>query len=514
MNRFIFVLALVLSVAGCGESKPPTETSPPETSPATDATRYDIVLEGGRVIDPESGLDAVMNVGIRKGRIEAVTDETLRGDTEVDVSGLVVTPGFVNVHSHAWTPLGQAFEVQDGVTTALELEAGAYPVTKFGTHEPIAIDGKSRINFGASVGHAWIRSTLLEGDSALSGADEMVGRALAGEPAMNMERPAFRQPLSPDQRESLRAHLVEGIVQGGLGIGMLLDYMSEVVDDEEMKIIFEIAAEHQAPISVHVRRGIAGDTAGLKEAIRFARDSGAPVHICHVQASGMNNIAEFLRLIREARDEGVQITTESFPYNAGSTSNTAAVFNRDWQKIFAITYEDVEWAATGKRFDEAMWNEYREKFPGGSVIHHYNKEEWTRVATEAPDVIVASDSIPILSLEQKVAPFGIGTNARILGHYVRDQGTLSLTDAIAKMTLLPVKMLENYSPTMARKGRLQAGKDADITVFDPETVTDNATFRNPYQASSGIVHVLVNGQFVVRNDELVEDAFPGKRVLR
>jgi N-acyl-D-aspartate/D-glutamate deacylase len=512
MNRLITGFILGFLASGCSDSG----QSPEQTNavPEAEVSQYELVLEGGRVIDPESGLDAVRNVGITNGQIKAVTDEPLSGETVVDVTGLVVAPGFVNVHSHAWTPLGQVFEVQDGVTTALELEAGAFPVGNFGTFEPIAIDGKSRINFGASVGHAFIRSAILEGDSALSGADEMVSRAMAGEPQISMERPAFREPLSAEQRSELREHLVQGLIQGGLGIGMLLDYMSEVVDEQEMRIIFELAAEHQAPISVHVRRGVAGDTTGLLEVIQLARETGAPVHICHIQASGMGNVAEFLRLIRKARDEGMRITTESFPYNAGSTSNNAAVFNRDWQKIFAITYEDVEWAATGERFDEAMWNEYREKYPGGTVIHHYNKEEWTSIPTNATDVAVASDGIPIVSLEIKVAPFGIGTNARVLGRYVREKGSLSLTDAIAKMTLLPASVLDAYSPSMAQKSRIQPGKDADITIFDPETVIDNGTYQDPYQASSGIIHVLVNGQFVVRNDELVEDAFPGKRVLR
>ncbi|MCP5093719.1 MAG: amidohydrolase family protein, partial [Gammaproteobacteria bacterium] len=218
----------------------------------------------------------------------------------------------------------------------------------------------------------------------------------------------------------------------------------------------------------------------------------------------MGNIAEFLRLIREARAEGVKITTESFPYNSASTSNTAAVFNRDWQTIFDITYEDVEWAATGERFNEEMWHEYREKYPGGTVIHHYNKEEWTSVATEAPDVIVAADGFPIFTLEQKVAPFGIGTNSRVLGRYVREKGSLSLQDAIAKMSYLPAKMLQDFSPSMAMKGRIKVGADADITVFDPATVIDNATNSDPYQASSGIVHVLVGGQLAIRDGALLQ----------
>lgn len=131
------------------------------------------------------------------------------------------------------------------------------------------------------------------------------------------------------------------------------------------------------------------------------------------------------------------------------------------------------------------------------MIHHYNKEAWTRVATEAPDVIVASDGIPIFNLDNKVAPFGIGTYARVLGRYVYKQGSLSLPDAIAKMTLLSAQVLEEYSPAMARKGHIQVGKDADITVFDAKTVTDNATFSDPYQASTGIVHVFVYGRMAL-----------------
>lgn len=504
--RHTFALLLISCCAvACNDNAPET---------AGDVTTYDIVISGGRVIDPESGLDAIQNVGITGGSIAGISTEPMHGSTIIDASGLVVSPGFVNVHSHSWTLLGQEFELRDGVTTALDLEAGAYPVTEFGTHEPIAIAGNARINFGASVGHAWARSAILEGDESLSGPDHMVASAIAEGGAGDMERPAFRASLSHQQREELRTHLEAGLDQGGLGIGMLLDYMSEVVDDAEMRVVFELAAERQTPIIVHIRRGIAGDPTGLKEIIGYAKESGAAVHICHVQANAMSNIDEFLRLIREARAQGVDITTESFPYNGASTSNTAAVFNRDWQTIFDITYEDVEWAATGERFNEEMWHEYREKYPGGTVIHHYNKEEWTSVATNAPDVIVAADGFPVFTLEQKVAPFGIGSNSRVLGRYVREKGSLSLQDALAKMTYLPAKMLQDYSPSMAMKGRIKIGADADITVFDPATIMDNATYSDPYQASSGIVHVLVGGQLALSDGELRSDVYAGRRVLR
>jgi N-acyl-D-aspartate/D-glutamate deacylase len=270
-----------------------------------------------------------------------------------------------------------------------------------------------------------------------------------------------------------------------------------------------VAAARNAPVFVHIRRGLAGDPAGLVEVIDLARATGAPVHICHLQHSAMKGTDAFLSRIRQAREEGVDITTEMFPYNAGSTAISAAVFSRDWQGIFDITYEDVEWAATGKRFDAAMWEQKRRDEPEGMVIHHYVKEAWTREALLEPGVIVVTDGTPAVSEEIGVPPQGIGSFSRVLGRYVREQQALDLATALAKMTLLPARRLETVAPVFRRKGRIQEGADADITVFDPATIMDRATYREPFQASKGVKYLLVNGQFVVRDGQFLPNARSG-----
>ena len=476
------------------------------------AERYDLVIRGGRVIDPASGLDEVRNVGIRDGRIITVSTGTLSGDRELDASALVVAPGFVDLHSHAWTPIAMRMHARDGVTTALELESGSYPVANYGTYGAIALVGRSPINFGASVGHAWTRSKILEGAKAHSGMDQ----AVAQQDGLGMNRPAFRSTLSADQREAMRSLLRDGLRQGGLGVGVLLDYMSEVVDREELEDVFRVAAEFSAPIVVHIRRGNAGDAAGLLEVIELARQTGAPIHVCHIQANGIQNTAVFMSLVREARAKGVRITMEAFPYNAGSTSISAAAFLRDWKKVFAIDYGDIEVAATGERLTAESFKRYQQQDPGLMIIHHYNREDWTRQATLAPDVIIASDAVPIMGsgTGSNVAPWGIGTHAKMLGQYVREQRALSLSQALAKMTILPARMLDSFSPAMRRKGRIQPGADADLVVFDPATITDHATFARPLAASTGFRYVIVNGVVVVDDDKMVDGALPGKRILR
>ena len=472
----------------------------PVLAMAVSGTNHDVVLAGGRVIDPESGRDGIYNIGIEAGRIVSVSDRDLAGEQVLDVSGLVVAPGFIDLHSHSPTPLGLRFQALDGVTTSLELEAGSFP--------PVGVMARletgSPLNVGASVGYVGLRSKVKAGATS-------AGRTEAGG-GMVLDGPAFREIATAAERERMRKLLRQGLDQGGLGIGLPLDYLSAAVDASEMRMVFDVAGERGVPVFVHIRRGLAGDPAGLEEVIGLARATGAAVHVCHLQHSAMKGTAAFLRRIREVRAEGLDITTEMFPYNAGTTSISAAVFRRDWQAIFDITYEDVEWGATGERLDQSRWEEYSRRSPEGMVIHHYVREEWTRSALREPGVIVVTDGVPIVTESIRVPPQGIGTYSRVLGRYVREARILDLETAIAKMTLLPARRLETVAPVFGRKGRLQVGADADITVFDAATIIDRSTYGDPFQASEGIRHLLVNGAFVVRDGVFQEGVLPGERL--
>ena len=157
--------------------------------------------------------------------------------------------------------------------------------------------------------------------------------------------------------------------------------------------------------------------------------------------------------------------------------------------------------------------EYRAKYPEGQIIHHYGKEPWTRQAILAPGVIIASDAMPVFNLEEKVHPRGVGTFARFLARYGFAQGESEDTLALlAKITLLPAQLLEKSAPQFGRKGRIQEGMDADITVIDLKTLSDRATYREPFLTSVGLPYVLVNGVLVIDQRELVESAKPGVKL--
>lgn len=454
-------------------------------------------------MDPETGLNEVRNVALKADKIVQISTRPLRGNRTIDASGLVVAPGFIDLHNHSPTPLGHRYQALDGVTTSLELEAGAHPVTHFAT--PLA--NGSALNFGASTGHAMARVQMIHKVNYPHMID-------AGPDAgkINFNSAAFKDQIDPAQIDILRSELNRGLDLGGLGIGLLLDYMSEAINDRELRMIFEVAGARNAPVFVHVRRGLAGDISGLMEVIDLATQTGAPLHICHLQHSAMKGTTEFLKQIRLARAAGVDITTEFFPYNAGSTTISSAVFFRDWQAIFDISYEDVEWAETGERLTRETWHEYQTNQPKGSVIHHYVHEEWTREVVEAQDAIVVTDGLPAFSEETGIPPQGVGSYSRMLGHYVRNEQALSLMSALRKMTLLPAQRMENIAPVFKRKGRVQIGADADITIFDPDKIMGNATYRNPYQASTGVQFLIVNGQLVVENGAFLGNSLPGKRL--
>ena len=192
-----------------------------------------------------------------------------------------------------------------------------------------------------------------------------------------------------------------------------------------------------------------------------------------------------------------------------------AVFSRNWQDIFGITYKDIEWAATGERFTENMWNDYRQRFPNGNVIHHYGNEKWTIAALQAPGIIIASDAMPLLTTDDRVHPRGIGTFSKVLGRYTAtedDSARMDLVTALAKMTVLPAKRMQEFAPAFRYKGRLREGFDADLTLFDPHKISDAATFKQPLLPSKGIRYVMVNGEFVLKEGKFIEDVQPGKLI--
>jgi dihydroorotase len=472
---------------------------------------YDLVLAGGRVIDPESGLDARRDVGIAEGRIAAVAEGPLEGRERVDVSQLVVAPGFIDLHAHGQDPHSNGLQARDGVTTALDLELGAYPVATFYQDR----EGQARINYGVTVGHIPARLKLKHGVDAVH---PVTTPRLTGGPRGVLLRLVRRvwqprgyalEPASAEEIERLRELLAAGLDEGGLGIGVGLDYTPGATT-EEIRMIFALAAARRVPVVVHMR-GVAGpdDMSSIEELLGHVEASGAALHICHITSSGQRRTAAYLARIEQARARGLDVTTEAYPYTAASTSIESSFFDEGWQTRLDLTYADLQWPRTGERLTPESFATYR-KAGGFVIIQGMVPAEIASAALAHPLVMIASDGLPMLDGGEH--PRGAGTYARVLGRYVREERALTLIEAVRKMALLPAQRLEGVLPAMGNKGRLRTGADADLVVFDPERVIDRATFEDSWQPSQGIVYVLVGGTFVVRDSTLIDDVFPGREI--
>lgn len=462
---------------------------------AQPAANFDVVISGGRVMDPESGLDAVRNVGIFGGKIAAVSAGALTGKMTLNAAGRVVSPGFIDPHAHGQTNQSNEFQAHDGVTTALELEVGVPSVGAFLK----AREGNSLLNFGATASHGAMRAMSLRefAKEAASWQNSTMRWSEIGYKAR------YKALTHPEEYSTMAAALERGLREGGLGLGVAHQYYPGA-SREEIFRVFQLAARWKVPIFTHVR---AMNVDAMQEVIANAAATGAPLHIVHVNSMSLGALPFVLDMIESARKQGMDITTEAYPYTAASTFLESTIFDEGWQDRLGMSYGDIQWVKTGERLTKETFDRYRQQ--GGVVIMHMMKPEWIARAMSSPFVMIGSDGMPYAP---GAHPRSAGTFSRVLGLYVREQKVMSLMDGLAKMTIMPARRLEAIAPEMKNKGRLRVGADADITVFDPARIRDTATFEKGLSFSEGIDHVLVNGVPIVRDGRTVPDTFPGRAV--
>ncbi|MGA8440056.1 MAG: amidohydrolase family protein [Candidatus Sulfotelmatobacter sp.] len=464
----------------------------PLSSPIVSAQQFDLVLEGGRVMDPETGMDAVRNVGIRDGRIVRISSEALSGRRLVHVAGLVVAPGFIDLHQHAQDFASQRVKALDGVTTALELEIGAPDVAQFLQ----AKEGHSLIHYGSSASHVAARALVF-------------GAPLPAGEILPKSGPATDQPATPEQIEAIRNRLREELDAGGLAVGMGIQYTPgatrlEVID------VFRLAAERSLPVYTHMRSAGRVEPGSAIEAtsevIGAAAITGAPLHIVHINSTCARDAMECLAMVEGARARGLDVTTEAYPYTAGMTSINSALFNPGWQEKFGITYGDLVLPDTGEHLTKERFDELHNSSMTHLVLVFSNTQEMVDKVIPHPLVMIASDG-------EKGHPRNAGTYSRVLAQYVREKGTITLMDALRKMSLMPAEMLERSTPAARQKGRLQEGADADIVVFNVSTITDRSTFEKPMEPSVGVRYLVVAGTLIVDEGKIVPNVFPGRPLL-
>ena len=491
------------------------------------AAEYDLVIKNGRVMDPESNYDRVANVGIKDGKIAVITTDKISGKESIDAKGHVVAPGFIDLHSHVVSvPFGQKQTLRDGVTTPLEMEVGAYPIDQFYAQ----LEGKSQVNYGATSAIASIREKAMNPKYSSKMATYVLDSQIKDE-SMFFSIQALKDKPNAEQLKTIVEIMDAELNRGALGIGNPVGYMTRGETSEEMVEVQKLAGKCGCASFLHGRfSSQEPPTSGIlsgQEAISSVGIYGGGLLIQHMHQQTLADTPYALKMIDDARARGMKIQAEIYPYNFGATIVGADYLQpSNYGPNMGRTYKDIIETATLKPLTKERYEELIKTNPTASVMFYGISEQGMLDALAHPSTFVGSDAFPMTdSRNGELAfdwdtpwdvvqghPRASGTHAKVL-RLVREKNLMPLMLAISKMSYMPAKFLQdNGVPQMAFKGRLQVGADADITVFDPKTVTDNSTLEKNGLPSTGIPYVLVNGTVVVKDSKVLKGVYPGKPV--
>jgi N-acyl-D-amino-acid deacylase len=520
---------LTVSVFACAGDSPP--------DPSAD---FDLILEGGSVVDGTGAARYVADVGVRDGYITEVGDLVGRSAGErIDVAGHVVSPGFIDPHTHS---RGTIFEIPtadnfvlQGVTTLTEGNDGGSPLDLAAFYDSLTATGGSAPNFAMFIGHGTIRTRVV-------GTED-------------------RGPTD-DELDRMKQYVAQGMTDGALGISTGLFYLpGSFAETEEVIELSRVAAAAGGIYISHMRNEDVDVLTSVRETIRIGREAGIPVQMTHHKVGGHRNFGQSdlsIELMRDARADGVDITFDQYPYTASSTGLSSMIprwaqeggglerrledpemrgriqddikafvemrFADDPSKIQIVSCRIGEHAAAAFPENLAGWTladvlvsrdvaatpdaiadlvvELDQAGGCGGIYHAFDEGDVERFMQSEYGMIGSDGRLSHFG-EASPHPRGYGTFPRVLGVYVRERGVIGLEEAVRRMTSATADRLGFQG-----RGRIEVGAIADLTVFDPETVLDRATFAEPHQYPVGIPHVFVHGIAVVRDGE-VTGARPG-----
>jgi N-acyl-D-glutamate deacylase len=488
-----------------------------------------LVISGGRVVDPASGMDQVADVAVMDGRITAVGRGLGGAERMIDATGLVVAPGFIDLHAHGQSIPADRMQAFDGVTTTLDLEAGVMPVASWYRRQ--ASQGRV-LNYGASANWAFARIGSMTGSNEESSL-EAFGRAMR-------DRRWVANVASATEVAGILNRLTRGLHEGGIGIGILNAY-APGAGVQELTAVCQLAKAHEVPTFTHVAYMSRIDPESAAEAyirlIGYAGATGAHMHICHFNSSSKTDIERCAALVAMAQEQGLPITVEAYPYGTGSTVLAAAFFSDpEFEARNGTGYDSVQRVTDGRRFrdrEELLAAQAEE--PSTLVLWHIldtendaHHRDLLDLSVLYPGGAIASDAMPWSLSDGSVYtgdawplpddatshPRSAGCFTRFIREWVRERKAVSLLEGIRKCALIPAEILAASTPAMRSKGRLQLGADADVVVFDFDALTDRAEFSAMNRPSEGVRYLLVCGQPLIVNGILDVAARPGQPVRR